>query len=164
MSMMKAIAPAAKGSVLPAISMGQAFSGIGGLLGAAGALSAGNAAASQGNLQAEMLRRDAARIKEIGERDAADFRRKTSGLLATRRAEGGGSGLQQSGTFSDVSANVASEAEYQRLKILSGAADASAKTNAEAILAKTAGQNKKKASRFRAAAMVASAGSQMFGA
>ena len=126
----------------------------------------GSAAAAQGATQAELLRRDAKRTGDIARRDASEFARKTSRMLATRRAEGGVSGVGRTGTVLDVDQNIVAESEFQRLKILSGGADAAQKKELEAKFAEMAGINKRRTSRLRAGSQIfkGAAATGVFGA
>jgi hypothetical protein len=127
---------------------------IGSGLSAATSLQQGAAAKQQGAMQGELLRRDAVRTKQIGERDSAEFARSMSRLMGTRRAEGGATGVERSGTVLDVDQNVIAEGEFQRQKILSGATAAAQKQELQATFAEMAGINKQRNSRLRAGSQI----------
>ncbi len=109
--------------------------GAGGLVGGASGISLGALTAGLGFATsavglirgANAAEQDATTRLALSRQEADEFRRNTSRLLATQRARSGASGtVAGTGTNLDLAEDTAAEAEFQRLKILSGGkADAS---------------------------------------
>src|SRR3990167_6553609 len=76
------------------ITLGHVLGGAGLLLSAGQSRQSGIAAQQQANLQAEIFRRESVRERQVSEREASEFGRRTRALLATQRARQGGSGVQ----------------------------------------------------------------------
>ena len=77
----------------------------------------------QAKLQAEIFKREAERRDKESQVEAGEFGRSSNRLLARQRALRGASGVQVgTGTSLDLAEDTAAEAEFQRLKILSGGA------------------------------------------
>src|SRR3546814_19650698 len=71
---------------------------IGAAVGAVGAIAAGRAQANAAEFNADMAQQQAERERQIAARDADDYRRSNSRLLATSRARRAGSGVASQGS------------------------------------------------------------------
>ncbi len=130
---------------------------------AVGQLAAGRAARQQGEMQAELYNREAKRKRELSEREASDFDRTQSALMARRRAQGGATGVDATGTPLLVDEDLAEEIEYQRLKIISGGLASEATLRTQGVLERHAGKAKQKASYLRAGSSLIKGGVEGFG-
>lgn len=95
---------------------------IGAAVSAAGAIAAGQAEANAAEFNAEMAQQQAERERQIATRDAGDYRRRNSRLLATSRARRAGSGVTSQGSPLLVDEATAGEIELGVQDILAGGA------------------------------------------
>lgn len=93
---------------------------VGAALSAVAAISAGQAQADAAEFNAEMAQQQATRERQIAERDATDYRRQNSRLLATSRARRAGSGVTSQGSPLLVDEATAAEIELGAQDILAG--------------------------------------------
>ena len=123
------------------VSVFQVLSAAGAALSAVSAIQQGQAAQSQANFQAAILRQQAERERQQAASDAEDFRRNQSRILAARRAALGASGVEPaSGSPLLVSEDFASEVEFQALRILSGGEVRATRAEQQAVLQRFAGR------------------------
>lgn len=93
---------------------------------AVGSVSAGQAQANAAEFNATVAQQQAERERQIAQRDAADFRRRESRVLAASRARRAGSGVTSQGSPLLVDESTAAEIELGARNILvSGATNAS---------------------------------------
>ena len=95
---------------------------IGAAVGAAGAIAAGQAEANAAEFNADMAQQQAERERDIAARDAKDYQRRNSRLLATARARRAGSGVTSQGSPLMVDEATAAEIELGVQDILAGGA------------------------------------------
>lgn len=95
---------------------------IGAAVSAVGAVAAGRAEANAAGFNATMAQQQAEREREIAVRDADDYRRRNSRLLAASRARRAGSGLTAQGSPLLVDETTAAEIELGVQDIFAGAA------------------------------------------
>jgi hypothetical protein len=95
---------------------------VGAALSAVAAISAGQAQAEAADFNAEMAQQQATRERQIAERDALDYRRQNSRLLATSRARRAGTGITSQGSPLLVDEATAAEIELGARDILTGGA------------------------------------------
>lgn len=95
---------------------------IGAAVSAVGAIAAGQAKANAAEFNAEMAQQQAEREQQIAARDADDYRRRDSRLLATSRARRAGSGVTSQGSPLLVDESTAAEIELGVQDILAGGA------------------------------------------
>ena len=146
-------AVAASGVAAGGISLGTILSGVGSLVSAAGSIQQGQAAQQQANLQAEILRREAERERLVSQGEASEFARDTRRLLARQRALMGARGVQiGTGTPLELATDTAEEAEFQRLKILSGGEATVSRLLSQAGLARASGRAARRQGFLRGAA------------
>lgn len=149
-------------SVATAIAPYAQIAGAG--LSAIGAISSGQAARQQGDMQAAILRQQADRERQDSERREDEFRRQQSRLMATRRAMLGGTGVEAGeGTPLMVSEDLAGETEYQALKIRAGGANTANRLMQQAELERLKGRSDQKAGFGRAGALLLSGTGNAFG-
>lgn len=126
---------------------------IGGVMGATGAISEGQAAKSQAGLQAAINEQQASRERQISAAEERDFRQKTSQAFAERRAAMGKSGVDiGTGTPLMAASDFAAEAELNALRIREGGITRAERLQQEADLMQMAGRGAAKRERFRAGA------------
>jgi len=142
----------------------QALQSAGAGFSALSSISAGRSAALGSDLQAELFRRDALRREQIAALNADEFARQERRRQARfRNLFIGGSGAEPSGTFTKVSQDAAAEAEFQRLKILSGGEAESTNLLSRAIFSEATGRAKQRQSRARAGSILLRGAGQLFG-
>ena len=146
------------------VSAGSLLSGVGTLVGAISAISQGRAAQQQADLQAEIFRREAERERLVSKGEASDFARQSRRLLARQRALAGGSGVQiGTGTPLELSVDTAEEAEFQRLKILSGGEADVSRLLSRAALEREKGRAARRAGFIRGGSLLLRGAGQTFG-
>ena len=133
-------------------------------IGAAGAISQGQAAKKQANFQAAVSRQQAERARQQAEIDEQDFRRDQSRQMARRRAIMGASGVE-SATGSPLLAteDFASEVELQALRIRNGGEVNATRLNQQAELQGLAGRNAARAGFMRAGSLLVQGGATAYG-
>jgi len=132
------------------------------VIGAIGTAVSAVSAVSQGIQQGRMNRYQAAvdeqraqRERERAELDASEFERRQSDLMAKRRAELGGSGVEP-GTGSPllVSQDFAAETEFQKLMIMAGGEDRATRLEQEAGLYRKSAKNARTAGFVRGGSLL----------
>jgi len=150
---------------VPEFTLGNVLTGAGIVSSAFGQQAQGQQYGAQAGLQAELYRREAERQKQLSAADAADFSRKAKRLLASQRALQGGTGARVgTGTHLDLSEDTAAEAEYQRLKILSGGEATESRLLTQAGLTQYGGRAQRRLANQRTGATLLRGAGQLFGA
>jgi hypothetical protein len=131
-------------------------------VGMAAQLSKGSAQQQQGDVSAEIFRRQAAREREIGELNARRVRERGESLAATQRAIlGAGGGEQSTGSALLIQEDLSEETEFNA-RLAEANAEAAAQSKAsEAVLARLGGQHARTASFFRAGTALLSGGAKI---
>lgn len=106
----------------------------GAVLGAIGSIAAGQAQADAAEFNAEVAQQQAARERQIAEREAADFQRQQSRVLASSRARRAGSGITAQGSPLLVDEATAAEVELGVQNILVGGATRASRLEQQAAL------------------------------
>lgn len=130
---------------------------------AAGAISQGQAARQQAEFDAQQLRVQADRDREIARQQAQDLRRDEDRRRAALRANLGGSGVTLEGTPLNVLSDLAAEAEFQALRIEAGGETQASRAESQARLRQFEGRSAQRAGFTRAGATLLTAGSRGFG-
>lgn len=146
------------------VTLADALTVAGGVIGAASSMSQAKAQASQANYQSEVLRQQAQQDRERARLDEEDFRRQQSRMAAARRAALGASGIE-GGTGSSllVAEDFAGEAELGALRIRHGGAVSATRREQSAELQRFSGRNALRAGKFRAGASLLSGAVKAFG-
>jgi hypothetical protein len=128
----------------------------------AGAMSAGRAAQSQSNTQAEILRRQAERERQIGESNAKVQREKNKRLAAKQMALLDATG-QDAGTGSAllVQQELAEEGEFNARLIENNAAAQISSLNEQRVLQQMKGSAARKSSLFKAGSALLEGGTNI---
>ena len=135
-----------------------------GALQALGAIQKGQAAQSQANLQAGILRQQAESARLKAAADEEDFRRNQSRALAFRRAALGASGAQPAaGSPLFVSEDFAGEVELQALRIRSGGELRATRAEQQAALQRFQGRAARSAGFTRGGALLITGAGKQFG-
>lgn len=108
---------------------------------AAGSIAAGQAQANAASFNAQVAQQQAEREKEIAEREAADFRRRESRVLAAARARRGGGGVTFQGSPLLVDEATAAEIELGAQNILVGGATRASRLRQQAALDRSRGSS-----------------------
>ncbi len=109
----------------------------GAALGAIGSIAAGQAAANAAEFNAEVAQQQAERERQIALREAEDFRRQNSRVLAASRARRAGSGVTSQGSPLLVDESTAAEIELSAQNILVGGATRASRLGQQAALDKS---------------------------
>ena len=140
-----------------AVSTFQVISAAGAAVSALGAIQQGQAAQSQADLQAGILRQQAERDRQKAAVDEEDFRRRQSRVLAARRAALGASGVVSAeGSPLLVSEDFAGEVELQALRIRSGGELRATRAEQQAVLQRFQGRAARRAGFTRGGALLLS--------
>ncbi len=140
------------------------LSAAGAAIQALGAIREGQAAQSQANFQATILRQQAESERQRAEADEADFRRRQSFILAQRRAALGASGVVQAeGSPLLVSEDFAGEVELQALRIRSGGELRATRAEQQAALQRFQGRAASRAGFVRGGALLITGAGKSFG-
>jgi hypothetical protein len=145
-------------------SFAMAAMAAGSVISAASALQQGEMAAKQASAQADLLRQQGERERELGLQQEEDYRRQQSRRMASRRAILGGSGVEGgSGSPLYTSMDMSGEIELQALRIRSGAETAKDAAFKQAALTEWGGQAAKRNSYLRAGGSLLSGIGQTYG-
>ncbi|HIC82452.1 MAG TPA: hypothetical protein EYP07_16035 [Kiloniellaceae bacterium] len=106
----------------------------GAAVGAVGSVAAGQAQADAAAFNAQVAQQQAERERQIAEREAADFRRQQSRVLAASRARRAGSGVTFQGSPLLVDEATAAEIELSAQNILAGGATRASRLEQQAAL------------------------------
>lgn len=152
-------ATAAAGKTIFGVKAANFYAGASAAMSAVGALRSGQAAQNSAKFNAEMLRRQEARQRQINALNAKRKRADNEAIAAKQRALLAGQGRDAtSGSALLLQEDLAEEGEFNaRLIENQGAADV-AGTQARRILALSEGRNAKQASFFRAGSTLLKAG------
>ena len=149
-------------ATMTAISTGAQIAGT--ALSAIGALRSGAAASAQAKSQAAVLAQQAAREREVAGTEEADFRRRQSYLMASRRALMGGTGVEPGdGSPLLVSEDLAGEIELQALRIRSAGETAATRLTQQSGLERARGRAARSEGFFRAGSLLLQGGGRVFG-
>lgn len=123
-------------------------------LSAIGSITQGISANRAAKANAAQLQMQADRDRQIAQQEAGDLRDREARLRASFRAKSGGTGRNLEGTPLTVLSDLASEAEFQALRVLAGGETEANRAENEARIARFEGKSAQTAGFFRAGASV----------
>ena len=131
---------------------------------AVGTVASGMAAKEQGNTQAELYRRQAAREEQIGMLNSKREEKKNKQIQASQRALLGAKGVDMTeGSALLVQSELAEEGKLNEMLIKNNAEAAADTARSQGVIAKMQGKNAQTASYFRAGSTLLQAGKVAFG-
>lgn len=128
-------------------------------VGALGAIRQGKADEAAANFEADQLRQQGERDREIATQESADFRNAEARRQASFRARLGGSGVTLEGTPLAVLSDLAAETEFQALRIEAGGNLAANRAGNQANLRRFEGRASNEAAKTRAGTTLLTAAS-----
>lgn len=134
------------------ITLGDAALAVGLATSAAGAVSQGRAERQTAEFESRQLQQQAIRDQEIAAQEAEELRDDEARRRAALRARVGGSGVTLEGSPLAVMSNLASEAEFQALRIEAGGSTAASRARSQAALRRFEGRSSRQAGFTRAGA------------
>ena len=115
----------------------------GAVLGAMGSIAAGQAQANAADFNAQIAQQQADRERQIADREAADFRRQQSRVLAASRARRAGSGVTSQGSPLMVDEATAAEIELGAQNTIVGGATRASRLEQQAALDRSSARGAK---------------------